>query len=117
MAALQTSNARLTLQGPQPAEVARTVVIDHLPFTLGRSSERDLCIASPEVSRAHALIDRDGDGYFLRDTGSRHGTFGNGMRVTTTRLRSHDQIALGTPDHTIVFEVTEPDSSTKSIIS
>lgn len=117
MAARPTSNARLTLQSPQPGEGSRTVAVDHLPFTLGRSSERDLSIPSPEISRAHALIDRDADGYFLRDTGSRHGTFVNGMRITTTRLRSHDQIALGTPDHTIVFEVNEPDSSTKSIIS
>ena len=93
------------------------VAIDHLPFTLGRSSERDLCITSPEISRAHALIDCDADGYFLRDTGSRHGTFVNGMRITTTRLRSRDQIALGTPDHTLLFEVSEPDSSTKSLLA
>jgi len=117
MAARQSSNARLTAQKPQPGDGPRSVVIDHLPFTLGRSSERDLCIASPEVSRAHALIDRDADGYFLRDTGSRHGTFVNGMRIATTRLRSHDQIALGTPDHTLLFEVSESDSSTKSLIS
>jgi serine phosphatase RsbU (regulator of sigma subunit) len=84
---------------------------------LGRGTERDLCIASPEISRAHALIDRDGDGYFLRDTGSRHGTYVNGLRVTTTRLRSQDRIALGTPDHTLLFEVTEPDTSTKSLLA
>lgn len=117
MAARQSPNARLILQGPQPGEGQRTVVIDHLPFTLGRSSERDLCIASPEISRAHALIDRDADGYFLRDTGSLHGTFVNGMRITTTRLRSQDQIALGSPDHAFLFEVSEPESSTKSLIS
>jgi phosphoserine phosphatase RsbU/P len=117
MPARQSSNARLTLQRPLPGEGPRTVVIDHLPFTLGRSSERDLSIASPEVSRAHALIDRDADGYFVRDTGSRHGTFVNGMRITTTRLRSQDQIALGTPDHMLLFEIGESDSSTKSLIS
>lgn len=117
MAARQSSNARLTLQSQLPGEGSRSVAIDHLPFTLGRSSERDLSIPSPEISRAHALIDRDADGYFLRDTGSRHGTFVNGMRITTTRLRSLDQIALGTPDHTIVFEVTGSDTSTRSIIS
>jgi serine phosphatase RsbU (regulator of sigma subunit) len=93
------------------------VTIDHLPFTLGRSTERDLCIPSPEISRAHAIIDRDADGYFLRDTGSRHGTFVNGMRITTTRLRSQDKIALGTPDHTILFEVQELEVSTRSLLA
>src|SRR5215472_7086718 len=117
MAARQALNARLTLQWPQPGSSPRSVVIDHLPFTLGRSAERDLCIASPEVSRAHALIDRDADGYFVRDTGSRHGTFVNGMRISTTRLRSHDQITLGTPDHSLLFEFNESDNSTKSLLS
>ncbi len=119
MSRRQSSNARLTLQWAQlqPGESSRIVTIDHLPFTLGRSSERDLCVASPEISRAHALIDRDADGYFVRDTGSRHGTFVNGLRITTTRLRSHDEIALGTPDHTLLFEVEEPDSSTKSLLA
>jgi sigma-B regulation protein RsbU (phosphoserine phosphatase) len=117
MATRQGSNARLILRGLQPGDSPRVVAVDHLPFTLGRSSERDLCIASPEVSRAHALIDRDADGFFVRDTGSRHGTFVNGMRITTTRLRSQDQIALGTPDHTLHFEVNEADSSTKSFLT
>ncbi len=117
MSERHSSKPRLTVQWPQQGEVSRTVVIDHLPFTLGRSSERDLCIPSPEISRAHALIDRDSDGYFLRDTGSRHGTFVNGVQITTSRLRSLDLIALGTPDHTLLFEVTEPDSTTKSLIT
>lgn len=116
----QSSNARLTLQARPQAQAgggSRVVTIDHLPFTLGRGSERDLSIPSPEISRAHALIDRDADGYFLRDTGSRHGTFVNGMRITTSRLRSSDQIALGTPEHTLLFEVEEADTSTKSLIA
>jgi phosphoserine phosphatase RsbU/P len=119
MVTRQSSNARLILQWLQPlaGEPSRVVAIDHLPFTLGRSSECDLCVASPEISRAHALIDRDADGYFVRDTGSRHGTFVNGMRITTTRLRSQDQIALGTPDHTLVFDVQESDTSTRSLLA
>lgn len=98
-------------------EPPRIIAIDAVPFTMGRGSERDLCIPSPEISRAHALIDRDADGYFVRDTGSRHGTFVNGMRITMTRLRNGDQIALGTPDHTLVFEVSETDNSTKSLLA
>src|SRR6266700_3149095 len=116
----QSSNARLIVQasrGSHPDATRTMIPVNRLPFTLGRSSDRDLCIPSPEISRAHALIDRDADGYFVRDTGSRHGTFVNGMRITTTRLRSQDQIALGTPDHTLRFEVAEADSSTKSLLA
>jgi sigma-B regulation protein RsbU (phosphoserine phosphatase) len=105
------------MQWGQQNESPRSVIIDHFPFTLGRSSERDFCIPSPEISRAHALIDRDADGYFLRDTGSRWGTFVNGTRITTTRLRANDLIALGSPDHTLLFEVSDPDPSTRSLIT
>ena len=120
MATRQRSKARLTLllrSQPQAGEPASAISIDHLPFTIGRSTDRDLCIASPEVSRAHALIDCDADGFFLRDTGSRHGTFVNGMRCTTTRLRSQDRIALGAPDHTLLFEVPEEESTTRSLFA
>jgi phosphoserine phosphatase RsbU/P len=120
MPAQQRSNARLTLQASSATELhgpSRTVPIDHLPFTLGRSTERDLCVPSPEVSRAHALIDRDADGYFLRDTGSRHGTFVNGIQITTTRLRSRDLIALGSPINSLLFEASEEESSTRSLLS
>ena len=116
----QSSNARLIFQAghdAQKGQGGKSVVVDHLPFTLGRSADRDLCIASPEISRAHALIDRDADGYFLRDTGSRHGTFVNGMRITTTRLRAQDVIALGTPEHALIFDTAEEESSTKSLLA
>jgi sigma-B regulation protein RsbU (phosphoserine phosphatase) len=120
MPAQQRSNARLTLQASSQSEVhapPRAVPIDHLPFTIGRSTERDLCVSSPEVSRAHALIDLDADGYFLRDTGSRHGTFVNGMQITTTRLRSRDLITLGSPSNCLLFEAPEEESSTRSLLA
>jgi sigma-B regulation protein RsbU (phosphoserine phosphatase) len=120
MPAQQRSNARLTLQASSSSEVhlpSRAVPIDHLPFTIGRSTERDLCVSSPEVSRAHALIDLDADGYFLRDTGSRHGTFVNGMRITTTRLRSRDLITLGSPGNCLLFETPQEESSTRSLLA
>src|SRR6266567_2167539 len=116
----QSSNARLIVQasrGSHPDATRTMIPVNRLPFTLGRSSDRDLCIPSPEISRAHALIDRDADGYFLRDTGSRHGTFVNGMRVTTTRLRSQDVITLGTPEHAVLFDVPRDENSTKSLLA
>jgi serine phosphatase RsbU (regulator of sigma subunit) len=120
MSVQQRSNARLTLQASSQTEVhapPRAVPIDHLPFTIGRSTERDLCVSSPEVSRAHALIDLDADGYFLRDTGSRHGTFVNGMQITTTRLRSRDLITLGSSANCLLFEAPEEESPTRSLLT
>ena len=72
-------NARLVVN----LDGARQVIpIDKTPFTLGRGADRDLTLPYPQVSREHACIEQDADGYLLRDTGSRHGTFVNGMQIS-----------------------------------
>jgi sigma-B regulation protein RsbU (phosphoserine phosphatase) len=51
------------------------------------------------------------------DSGSRHGTFANGMTVTNHRLRSGDRITLGTSQDVLIFEDTGEDSSTRTLIA
>jgi len=97
-------NARLVIT----IDGARQVIpIDSTPFTLGRGADRDLSLPYPQVSREHACIERDADGYLLQDTGSRHGTFVNGMQITNVRLRSQDSINLGLSHGVLLFEDTE----------
>jgi hypothetical protein len=93
----------------------QTIPIDDTPFTLGRGADRDLSLPYPQVSREHACIERDADGYLLRDTGSRHGTFVNGMQISNTRLRSQDSINLGLSRGVLLFEDTE-DSTVRTLI-
>jgi pSer/pThr/pTyr-binding forkhead associated (FHA) protein len=80
------------------------VPIASLPFTIGRATDRNLCLADAQVSREHACIERDAGGYLIRDLGSRHGTFVNGTKITATRLRSEDSIALGNSRDVPLFE-------------
>jgi phosphoserine phosphatase RsbU/P len=95
---------------------ARQVIpIDSTPFTLGRGADRDLSLPYPQVSREHACIERDDDGYLLRDTGSRHGTFVNGVQISNTRLRSKDSISLGLSHGVLLFEDTE-ESTVRTLI-
>lgn len=65
------------------------------PFQIGRRPGLSLAISFATVSSAHAEIDRDGDGVFLRDLGSTNGTFVNGKQVKDKeRLRDGDLIQL-----------------------
>src|SRR4051794_35345358 len=62
---------------------------------LGRGGDNDIVLMDREISRHHAEIRAEGEGYVIADLGSTNGTFVNEQRVTRpTRLRDGDQISL-----------------------
>lgn len=86
--------ARLEIhRGPEPGtsfSLAEEVV------RIGRGSGSDIIIQDPEVSRVHAQLVRQPDGYAIQDLGSTNGTFVNYERVTgLTALAHGDVIAFG----------------------
>jgi serine phosphatase RsbU (regulator of sigma subunit) len=66
-------------------------------ISLGRSSASELSFPDDNgLSRHHLTLERDGDGWTLRDLGSKNGTMLNGVKVTSpTPLRSGDRIGAG----------------------
>jgi pSer/pThr/pTyr-binding forkhead associated (FHA) protein len=66
-------------------------------LTIGRAEENDIVLADDgQVSRVHAVLDRLGAGWSVRDVGSSNGTFLNGKRLSgETRLDPGDEIRLG----------------------
>jgi sigma-B regulation protein RsbU (phosphoserine phosphatase) len=66
-------------------------------ISLGRSSAAELSFPDDGgLSRQHLAIERDGDGWALRDLGSKNGTMLNGAKVTgLTPLKPGDRIAAG----------------------
>ena len=61
----------------------------------GRAADCDVVLAHPTVSRQHARFQvRDGR-CFLRDVGSRHGTYRNGELVSRAELHQGDVLRLG----------------------
>jgi serine phosphatase RsbU (regulator of sigma subunit) len=65
---------------------------------LGRSPECDWVLADPGISRRHAGIEARNGGLYLRDLGSRAGTFVNDHAVDPDRpvpLAEHDRLRIG----------------------
>ena len=87
----------------------RDIEISTTPFTLGRQGDNDLVLLDTRISRHHARITQDSEGYLLEDVGSRHGTFANGVQLTgPRRLKPGDQIGLGVSDsYGLTFGVVE----------
>jgi hypothetical protein len=65
-------------------------------YTLGRHRNNDIVISDPKVSSFHARIDRSQDGFSFVDLKSRNGSYVNGRRLETARLKTGDEIRLGT---------------------
>lgn len=62
---------------------------------LGRLNT-DLVVRDSDVSRRHAIIEVFEDNLvYIRDLGSTNGTFVNGQRISTAKLKTGDQIKLG----------------------
>jgi hypothetical protein len=63
--------------------------------TAGRHPDSDIFLDDITVSRRHAVIERDDDGFTVRDAGSLNGTYVNRQRVDEARLRTGDELQIG----------------------
>jgi pSer/pThr/pTyr-binding forkhead associated (FHA) protein len=64
--------------------------------TVGRSTGADFIVDAPLVSRVHCRLTVLSDGSLeVRDLESTNGTFINGQRVETARLKSGDRLGVG----------------------
>lgn len=65
-------------------------------LTIGRLPGSGLRLNDASVSRNHAELRREGEGWVLYDLGSTNGTHVNGRRVAgSTRVRPGDQVRFG----------------------
>lgn len=61
----------------------------------GRSPESDVFLDDVTVSRRHAEIRRQADGWYVHDLGSLNGTYVNRERVEMTKLAPGDELQIG----------------------
>jgi two-component system, NtrC family, response regulator GlrR len=80
----------------QSREVTDTLV-------LGGAEGVDLVIADPAVSRLHAELELLDSGLWVRDLGSRNGTFVQGVRVTRANIPDGGVLRLGGTDLTVSY--------------
>jgi len=83
----------VVMYGP---DLGRRVALERATFTIGRSSQSDLCIDHESISRTHArIVYRDG-AHHIEDLGSTNGTHLNDVAVTVPAALAHGmQIRVG----------------------
>lgn len=82
--------AALSLVRPDGAAIA---LFDGL--RIGRAEDNDVVIADGRVSRHHARIVADADGFLIEDSRSSNGTFVDGVSLERARLHPGASIVVG----------------------
>ncbi len=85
------------LQILSPDGNSRVIQLTDRRITLGRSSGNEICFPDDNgLSRQHLAIEPSGNGWLLRDLGSKNGTTLNGVKATApTLLKSGDRVMAG----------------------
>ncbi len=71
--------------------------------TVGRNPQSKIFLDDVTVSREHAEIVHNENGYRIRDAGSLNGTYVNRVRVDAVDLRNGDEIQIGKYRFKFVF--------------
>ena len=101
------ARAVLSVRGG-PGE-GNTIMLGEGVTVIGRGEDAEITVDEPGVSRQHASIRGDANGFWVVDLGSRNGTFVNDIPVGTAphRLRNWDRIELGGTAVSWVFMESE----------
>jgi FHA domain len=101
---------RASVVGLQGDLAGKRFVVGGAPITFGRDEDNDVVVADLAVSRLHAEIRQEADGYVLADRGSSNGTWVNGAEISTHRLQSGDHVQIG--DQEFRFEMADSHATT-----
>jgi pSer/pThr/pTyr-binding forkhead associated (FHA) protein len=77
-----------------PSKGAR-FLIDQKEVAIGRSVESPIFLDDVTVSRKHAVITFDKGAYAITDSGSLNGTYLNNQSISSSTLKSGDEIQIG----------------------
>jgi DNA-binding NtrC family response regulator len=96
------------------SDAGKSWTLEHA-LRVGKSTENDVVIDHPTVSRNHLVLRRQGDQFVVQDVGSTNGTFVNGAQIKEGFLRPGALLEVGDVQlrlqpHLLALEVS-PDPS------
>ncbi len=77
---------------------ARKVALGERCLQIGRAEDNDVVLSDRAVSERHARIEPAGRAIWVRDLGSRNGTFVDGVAVQNASVRPGSRVRLGRTD-------------------
>ncbi|MGD0389984.1 MAG: ATPase, T2SS/T4P/T4SS family, partial [Tepidisphaeraceae bacterium] len=105
-------SAYLEIKDPK---ATRQIPLDSGPLTIGRNFTNLLVIDEPRASRFHCVIERDSDGFHVRDLKSRNGTLINDKPLHgASALAPGDIVKIGSTEIKLVVQAARAAPGTPS---
>jgi pSer/pThr/pTyr-binding forkhead associated (FHA) protein/tetrahydromethanopterin S-methyltransferase subunit G len=110
---------KLTIEDDEGKQTS--LPLAHEEYGLGRADSNAIRLTDRNVSRTHALLKKNGQGWFLQDLSSYNGTYVNGTRVAGEQpVSSGDVVQLGDyrlelVDETVAAAAGEAPSATPAV--
>ena len=109
--ASRTQRDRYLLIRIQGTQVGQVVALHGREWKVGRARDADLWLGDSGVSRHHARIVWQKDGYVVEDLESANGTYVSGRRIERQALNDGDVLQFG-PSAVFRYSVTDGDQET-----
>src|SRR6185436_19823768 len=81
---------------------------------IGRGLECDVILADPLSSRVHAIVTCDEGDWWVRDSGSRNGTFVNGQKIDEARLTDGAVLKIGSTEFDFHQTTSKPTDTVRA---
>ena len=82
----------IALSGPSTSS---RFLLDSKNVKIGRDLNNEICFDDITVSRSHAMIEKNENGYSIRDLGSLNGTYLNAVAIKESTIIAGDEIQIG----------------------
>src|SRR5688572_21097575 len=83
------------------------------PTRIGRGLDCDVVLSDPLSSRVHCTVVHQDDGWFVRDAGSRNGTFVNGQKIDEAQLGEGNVLKVGSTEFVFRQSPTRPSDTSR----
>lgn len=101
----------VTVEGKEKIYLLHKPSID-----IGRGSQNEVVILDPRVSRRHARLTQQGDGWQIEDLNSANGTRVNGLSVMHANLSESDLIEIGSAALRAQWAQAQPVEDTPTLL-
>ena len=106
---------KIVLDIKSPSKTYKKDILLGQKVVMGRNNKAEFIIADDQMSGTHVEISFSKSGLFIKDMGSKNGTFINKMRVETSKFYVGDSVKVG--NSSIMINDDEIDAETKNFLS